>query len=1208
MSNSKAVVEINYEELEKEFELNRRPYITLAVANKKMQDESQNASFHFIVYRRNRKNNWQTSDFASWTIDFNKDRFKTNIINKIEDYKKEVDTIFLKNNEGYQESLIQDSIDAIKNWKENDQTTYLEAILAVYHLTFNMEVPMVYPRKTEKGLFLNGIIHCEKHLKNNKIKITKPIFYFAELIRQEGEILPLVQLPKIKRLLQQIDNSFYEEVLKKDNTDNYFEPEKLEQSYRSFFGSWMPAIQAMQEVRFDPFYVYCPIYDGLKINEGILRGYLTVNWGNSKGKDTISKFLRNNLFSYQNEINNAYLKGTHNSIVDNYASLELDNYTTNKENPVIYWAKHLHLLHNWDNVRFVNEPDINSIWYFNIKRSSVFISLSKVLSPQHRPSVIREAEQLINDLEYDSLELIIPKCDKSIVNIENILANPNHPYFKKRVDEIIGLLDDILERWLLMKKLKDSLISATSAAISQVMARNMSHNIGSHVLSKLTSEDLVKQIFFKNKLNDKNQKAKDTNSKNFDDWTFYQCINKVKEVDYKLDENEILNDKVTYELLIANFFDFLRKRMDYLADVTTSTPVIENSKGFYNDIVSQFIQNRVLNDRISGISEFNYEIILCKPVNHESHCPGQETTSNCKEHSNKYIIGWDNDFQVSIPNDVVGNHAFYTILENIIRNTAKHAEKTENGNVEFKIKVQEANELYKEFISTMPDTNFNEFYAVSIFDNCQLSKEKLEELVENQNIFLNNSVLDKKTNQLRQSHWGLIEMDASAAYLRKISVEQIDSDDYEISDLSGKSPVSKKKKLCIFQAYAEQNKYLGYRLFIRKPHEVLIIQNEHEIVDLLNDNSVDLKDLEIKGVWIKSTAEIEKEISINKASPHKIVVISSGAKEFYEKLVFNPLFSRRIVKVENNDDIEVYTNIVKTWNLFYQVENEIYHAVRSEVDFKKKYAIEHHGTNYCAKLYGDINDPNSKCKFIEISYSATDHFFPPSGHNALNKKHSWPLKIAIIDERIQSNLTEKYSIQQPPSGNCNSKEKKKCFHKKGVPYTDLYKNTNVIVPSIETANLNHQFFSEDYQKIIDYISFCTKKISINDERNGNGLDDKPCEFVVIHLGIIEKLITAFNEKNKNNKDAEPKYFDKDKQDEVDKFIKTIILGISNPESMADDERKTYDSIVLTSGRGKPHNLPKDVRYLNFSAVSQYLSTQRNKYALTEALYSARNQK
>lgn len=734
--------------------------------------------------------------------------------------------------------------------------------------------------------------------------------------------------------------------------------------------------------------------------------------------------------------------------------------------------------------------------------------------------------------------------------------------------------------------------NATRAAISQVMARNMSHNIGSHVLSKLGSESLVRQIYFKNKETAKNTLAAQNNSTRFDDWDFYQCINKLEKIDWKDKNSNIYTPKETKspnDALIAVLFDYLRKRMDYLADVTTSTPVIENSKFFFNDIVSPFIQNRALNDRISGISKFEYEIILCKPINHLDHCRNQKTASDCRMHTNNFIVDNKNDFQVSIPNDVVGNHAFYTILENIIRNTAKHAQKPKGRQVEFKIKVQNANELYKDSQAKLPDINLNEYYSVSIFDNCKFKQQKLTDLINNQNTFLNESVLDKDTNQLRQSHWGLIEMDASAAYLRKISIEQIDSDDYNITDLTGASPLSEGKKLCILQAYPEQNKYLGYRFFIRKPHEVLIIQKEDEIT---SDISEPLKyDLEKKGVWIKKQSEIENYISQKKAFPHRLVVLTPKVIDIVHKIEDNALFSKRILKVKENIQINYSDSdgiCEKLWKEYYNIEENKPNYVLYE-----NATYSNHGDNYCESLSGtNGNSEDIGNEFVEISFSATNHFFKKD----LKFVNSWSVKIAVIDERIQSISKERYNIQSNPS--CSPKGE--CFHSKGVPFAELYKHTNIILPP-DDIDLNHQSFDPILNKMKKFIRKCTHKIPAEDPF-GNGVAKKPCEFIVIHLGVIEKLILAHNRKGKRSKKTQIEY-NKEKQEQVGDFIKHELLGLS--ASMCQSDRNVYDKIIITSGRGTPHNLPEDLRYLNYSAVSQYLTTQRNKYAFTEVLHSAR---
>jgi len=91
------------------------------------------------------------------------------------------------------------------------------------------------------------------------------------------------------------------------------------------------------------------------------------------------------------------------------------------------------------------------------------------------------------------------------------------------------------------------------------------------------------------------------------------------------------------------------------------------------------------------------------------------------------------------------------------------------------------------------------------------------------------------------------------------------------------------------------------------------------------------------------------------------------------------------------------------------------------------------------------------------------------------------------------------------------------------------------------------------------------------------------------MGIIEKLIVFQN--------LVQSTYNKDDPADISKFIKDVF----------EIKDAKYDSLIITSGRGKPQNLPDDVRYINFSVVSQYMITLRNKYAFTEALYSARKQ-
>ena len=847
---------------------------------------------------------------------------------------------------------------------------------------------------------------------------------------------------------------------------------------------------------------------------------------------------------------------------------------------------------------------------------------------------------------------------------------------------------------------------ATRAAISQVMARNMSHNIGSHVLSKLITVFQLMGIL-KNEdswqcrtLSESENKNKELIKELHDIIEKFKNECRVKDECKEIEDcfNSIIQTLTKFEIqtysnysLLASFFAYLKARMDYLADITTNTPVIENTKGIYNDIVRPFISNRILNDRISGIDEFKYEIIVCKPPpNKDEHCVNH-TTEKCRNIIN--TVGSFHDVTLSIPNDILGSHAFYTILENIIRNTAKHGLtplkkdangiviKDNNGNeikvpIEFKIKVEEASSFIKKNHKKDKDGNpiidkegiyvqenrkteewdWNEFYTISIFDNCDLSSvhsdisdwtkiEKLEagldeactiipriqELVIRQNRNLNKSILDN--NQLRHSAWGLIEMDASAGYLRKIDVELIDSDKYQITCLQGENPVTADGELAILQAYAEQEKYLGYRFFIRKPQEILIVGEDEDLsINQLsrNDKKQLINEYKNGGVSIYNNEDFKDFfIDINqKVFPHKMVVLvkpDSAIKELIEEN--EACFSKRVyqsdkfdLKIDKHNQIKENIDNFKLnlWIKYYQ-NNAIKFYREPTIGFKKiiennfervidskgkcmSAIIENHAKDYCQKQFGTKKPESLSFNYIEIMVSATEHLFTDISTNKSDEKfikyyQQWasaPIPVLVMDERIQEfTFKNKHSIKNIDK--CSPKSDI-CYHTQGgIPYQVVYSHTNINIPNTEECNLNAQNFNtieKDIQPVFKSIIETFQSFVANHKTEKHF-------FVVIHLGIIEKLISAY-------KIVSNKNYDKDKKEKTCEFVKEILLNMNKVYCKEkEDLSQYYDHIIVTSGRGTPQNIPQGVRYLNFSVISQYMITLRNKYAFTEALFSAR---
>lgn len=730
---------------------------------------------------------------------------------------------------------------------------------------------------------------------------------------------------------------------------------------------------------------------------------------------------------------------------------------------------------------------------------------------------------------------------------------------------------------------------AIKSALAAVMARNLSHNIGSHALVKAIND--IKKYFFEkripntqiqhepvdrkitslaNEINILLEKMKSKMSCHEDTDDLYCCehnifIEELNKISKHVKFDDIAIDDI---LMLLNY---LKIRMDYIADITTSTPVMENTKSLKNEVIKGFLRIFLLINTISGISEFKYKIKLPK-----------------------------DDFLLSIPNDVLGNHAFYVILENLIRNTAKHSSGSGTEFV-FEIKIEEAEIYLKDYLQLADDkrkdeAHPNELYAVSIvikpketgsrikidagkkgiiIENYKKEHQadtkgiiKIDEInVENyidwiafeQNEIINRSILHEETGQLRQGGWGILEIEASAAYLRRIPKEDIEKEEYDVNLFLGNSFdndtfFNEKGKINILKAYVEDEKYLAYRFFVYKPREILLIVGEEK--DKVFTTKKDWND-DIKSKWLSSGIKVIEKINEDESEvyPHRLVVdytnnknLSGNTSCFSRQILVNPQ-----IKIDcANKDINIIRNDI--WK--YYIDN---FANKNEnfIPYKKiSHRYSSHGENY-----------NNLLKippiYVEIKTSDNQQW---TDRKVVKEWEDWETdkwtiscntKIKVIDERIQDfALKNSYSAEGG----------------KKILYNDIYKNTRILIPD-EKIDLNKQNFDETFNLIKDYIQ----------DPNDN------IDFLVIHLGIIEKLISSYKDYSYN----------KEKPNEIESFIKEVLCKVNNNDIIE------YDKIIVISGRGKPHNLPKNIRFLNYSVVAQYLIDRRCKYTFAEVVHSAR---
>jgi len=735
---------------------------------------------------------------------------------------------------------------------------------------------------------------------------------------------------------------------------------------------------------------------------------------------------------------------------------------------------------------------------------------------------------------------------------KGIADDINCPLCRTIINYFSRLTDSLSSRLINFYQIQEIKQHATRAAISQVMARNMSHNIGSHVLNNLTDGERL------SKPENKIVKCK-----------AYQTTPLPNE-----EENQII-----HQLAIYNHY--VKCRMDYLSDVTFGTPVMHTNKNAYKELFKELDRVRLVLDYISGLSDFKYKIIFSKNDIHIT----DETEGAT-------------DFPVALPNDLLGCQAFYNIVENVIRNTAKHNQ-NKDGITVFNINF---NDIQKNTLPKGLKESEHQFYEIEIFDDIKIcevgtetikyksfktEKEKelhrlfiedhnkysetnkinlvtpikeIDWLVYSQNVKLNFSVL--QDNKLRNSSLGLLEMEASAAYLRKLDITTIEENEYEV-DYNTKI-FNSKEKLNILKAI-NKNDCLGYRFFISKPTEILLV-GDFTIDDM------QLNTIANDGVLVKSEEKFKQELENGVVYNHQFVLYQKS--NTVEQILKDRKTSISVRKLEINDMKDFIMNKITENYSFIELEDFIWQKwfdeIKGPVENINVFTSYHSSYNQANKYniafsnHNDTWEENKKdvsagnVNYLESLSSIAQKKLPnykdelaqytflPNGQITLQIKHklfeSAIKKVVVIDERIQRFSNTPYS-----SKNIN------------VPIKDIFELTNVIVPVIDKINLGAKNFSPTI--ISDIEEFIEAEIG-------------KCNFLLIHYSILERMYP-------NSKEE----------------INTKLALWSTPENIR---------VVITSGRGKPHKLPSNkVCYVNLSPVLNVFTDARSKYSINYLLNAAR---
>ena len=410
----------------------------------------------------------------------------------------------------------------------------------------------------------------------------------------------------------------------------------------------------------------------------------------------------------------------------------------------------------------------------------------------------------------------------------------------------------MIENNLLMSQIR---LDQTKTAIGAIMSRNGSHNIGSHVLAALSHNI-----------------------------------------------GTMPDDRVLYQ--------YIQHRMDYIATATTELPVWNQPLSFVGNLVRTFLMQRHLLDYITGSEglkayQFQNRTVDtmnegCQPNTIRLHVRRvgdddsgwtEENNYSVEESKAQNFIPYPecpvsenallHDLEVAIPGGIVGQHAFFTILENILRNAAKHewAKLKKDEKERAKRKYLDVHVDFKdnpeEGIVEVVAWTDNEYGRIHYGKDAYAGKSKslspleIEEYLskdkDDEGLDLSGLDADHKKLQvrmarsfigtsggLRKENWGLAEMRISAGYLNTAGISEIGGlDKKQSSELNLIKPI---------MVLNGDHYCLGYHFHMPKPRELLIVIPQEITIDAKDVLAANRK-LKRHGVAVIAEEDVRNESS-----------------------------------------------------------------------------------------------------------------------------------------------------------------------------------------------------------------------------------------------------------------------------------------------------------------------------------------------------------
>lgn len=715
-------------------------------------------------------------------------------------------------------------------------------------------------------------------------------------------------------------------------------------------------------------------------------------------------------------------------------------------------------------------------------------------------------------------------------------------------------------------------------AKAAIMSRNMSHNIGSHVLSYIQN-DITNKVSNKEYLNGINhivsylQERQDYIATISNDWyppcstlNFKDDIYDFLNPDYKSARHKDSSDKV--DNLLLRYIAYSEKIYRPLINGINQDGTIIREK---------------LGESIHGLT-IKYKDFT-----------GEQTNSIDLDD----MRGWD----VSVPGGVMGRQAFYSIIENIIRNAAKHDKLNSNADLEIRIDkydkhhVFETNELGEfecDYLENETKVSRSEYKLGTLIQKAYQDNDKKDSyyyIVVTVNVQPGYLVLRKlrtaiaepylKEHLILETNKGIKEMRISASFLRSEQenlIERLQYNDNETFDFDNPPTIMvrlseqgclqyiicmlKPKELayivkedCDKPKYSDMIQKEGWMAFTEDEYIQLHVKNYNYVIV---ESNVDYEKIRRNtGCYCYSINEFENEIqkSLRSNNPDIDIVLnalgrlSSSYMDGEKIVVYDPMRSDDYYRKNNNNIVNDYILYKKDYNQYKGIANLIY------------------------AYYGHYDNHNDKIGIRTDTISggnSTDRIVRHCKHdNNWFYKNLRALKttVAIFDERLYDNAIS------------NGNLKGLILEDKGVFVYNLIENKQEKSFSLFCT------MNDYYDKAIARISW---------DKSENQLIIKSTNELLkvdtfsVHQGLFDKMYDTFEIDNKEQR--------------INMICQFYENFCNNPSVFEDP--KFCCRMTIHSGRSKPgvHQMPIRLPFISYDSLMH--SVNDSKYTLVQLLDTA----